>query len=139
MRGIGKKETKMKKAETIKNMGIGFTSRGCIRKCGFCIVPQKEVKLQQDSEINDIVRPGSNVICLLDNNLTADPHCIKKLNEIRDRGLILDLTQGIDIRLVDEEVALALSEVKHLRSIHYAWDLMAHEKPVMEGIKTLKR
>lgn len=120
-------------------MGIGFTSRGCIRKCSFCVVPEKEGSFHQVSDLKNIVRPGSDVICLLDSNLTADPDCIEKLNEIKDRGLILDLTQGIDIRLVNEEIALALSEVRHLRSIHYAWDLMAHEKSVMKGIKTLKR
>lgn len=137
--GIGKRESKLKKAQTIANAGIGFTSRGCIRKCGFCFVPPKEGRLYHVSEIHDIINPKSNVIILLDNNLTADPDCIKKLNEIRDRGLIVDITQGIDVRLMTPEIAQALSEVKHLRSLHYAWDLMAFENQVLYGIKTLSR
>lgn len=135
--GIGKKESKLKKAEEIVNAGIGFTSRGCIRQCGFCFVPPKEGKLHKVGEIADLINPRSNVIILLDNNLTADPDCIDKLHEIRDRGLIVDITQGIDVRLMTPEIAQALSEVKHLRSIHYAWDLMGFERQVMEGIKTL--
>jgi hypothetical protein len=137
--GIGKRESKLKKAETIVNAGLGFTSRGCIRKCGFCFVPPKEGQLHQVSEIKDLLNPKSNVLMLLDNNLTADPDCIPKLHEIRDRGLTVDITQGIDVRLMTPEIAQALSEVKHLRSLHYAWDLMAFENQVLDGIKTLSQ
>lgn len=138
-RGIGKKESKLKKAETIANMGIGFTSRGCIRQCGFCIVHKKEGKLREEAEIKDIINPRSNIIILHDNNLTADPLVIDKLHEIRDRGLKVDINQGCDIRLMNEDIAEAMSGVKHLRSIHYAWDLMGFENQVFEGIKTLSK
>jgi hypothetical protein len=137
--GIMKKETRQKKAETIANMGIGFTSRGCVRNCEFCFVPPKEGKFHQVAEIKDIINPKSNVITLLDNNLSADPNCIEKLQEIRDRKLIVDISQGIDVRLLTEEKAKAFSEIKHLRSIHYAWDLMNFEKSVMDGIKLLSK
>lgn len=137
--GIGTKESKYKKAETIINAGIGFTSRGCIRKCGFCFVPAKEGNFKQIAEIGELLNPRSNVLILLDNNLTADPDIIHKLHEIRDRGLTLDITQGIDVRLMTPEIAQALSEVKHLRSIHYAWDLMNFEKQVMEGIRVFSQ
>ena len=137
IRGIGTKESKMKKAETIVNAGIGFTSRGCIRNCAFCFVPQKEGCFKQVAEIKDLINPRSNVLILNDNNLTADPNCIDKLREIKDRGLIVDINQGCDVRLVNEDISKALSEVKHLRSIHYAWDLMGYENQVLDGIKIL--
>lgn len=35
------------------------------------------------------------------------------------------------------EAADVLSSIKHLRSIHYAWDLMSFESQVLAGIKTL--
>jgi hypothetical protein len=38
-----------------------------------------------------------------------------------------------------EDIAKAMSEVKHLRSIHYAWDLMGFERQVFEGIKVLSK
>lgn len=137
--GIATKASKIKKAEQIINAGIGFTSRGCIRRCGFCIVPHKEGHLHHISEIRDLLNPRSNVLILLDNNITADPDVIDKLHEIRDRGLIVDITQGIDVRLMTPEIAQALSEVRHLRSIHYAWDLMEFEKQVLDGIKLLSK
>jgi hypothetical protein len=79
------------------------------------------------------------VLILLDNNLTADPDCIDKLHEIRDRGLTVDITQGIDVRLMTPEIAQALSEVKLLRSLHYAWDLMSFEYQVLKGINILSQ
>ena len=137
IKGIGAKESKLKKAEQIVNAGMGFTSRGCVRNCGFCFVPKKEGKFRQVAPIADIINPRSNVIVMHDNNLTADPDVIDKLHEIRDRGLIVDINQGIDARLITPEIAQALSEVKHLRRLHYAWDLMSFEKQVMDGVKIL--
>lgn len=137
MKGIGTKEHKLKKATEIVNAGMGFTSRGCVRECGFCFVPKKEGRFHQVAEISDLINPRSNVLILHDNNLTADPDCIDKLHEIRDRKIVVDINQGCDVRLMTEDIAHALSEVKHLRSLHYAWDLMGFEKQVMEGIKTL--
>jgi hypothetical protein len=137
IKGIMTKETRMKKAETIVNAGIGFTSRGCIRNCAFCFVPKKEGCFKQVAQIKDLLNSRSNVLILNDNNLTADPYCIDKLHEIKERGLVVDINQGCDVRLVNEDIAKALSEVKHLRSVHYAWDLMGFENQVMDGIKIL--
>lgn len=139
VRGVMTRATRIKKAQQIVDAGIGFTSRGCVRKCPFCFVPQKEPMFRQAMEIADIINPRSNVIILHDNNLTADPLCIDKLHEIRDRGLKVDINQGCDIRLMTDDIAVALSEVKHLRSIHYAWDLMGHERQVLDGIETLTK
>jgi len=139
MKGIGTKEHKFKKAAEIVNAGMGFTSRGCVRNCGFCFVPKKEGGFKHIAEISDLINPRSNILILHDNNITADPHCIDKLHEIRDRKLIVDINQGCDVRLVNEDIAKALSEVKHLRSLHYAWDLMGFENQVMEGIKVLSK
>lgn len=141
MGGIATKESKIKKAETIVNAGMGFTSRGCVRNCGFCFVPPKEGAFKQVANIGELLNPKSNVLILMDNNLTADPDVIDKLHEIRDRGLIVDITQGIDVRLLTPEIAQALSEVKHLRSVHYAWDLVEclNDLKIMKGINLLSR
>jgi hypothetical protein len=139
--GIMTKETRLKKAQVIADAGMGFTSKGCIRRCKFCIVPICEGCLHQVAEIKDLLNPRSNVLILNDNNITADPYCIDKLHEIRDRHLVCDINQGLDIRLVsnNDNIAQALSEVQHLRHIHYAWDLMEYEDKVLSGIKTLSK
>lgn len=139
MKGIGTKEHKLKKANEIINAGMGFTSRGCVRNCGFCFVPKKEGKLRDAAEIGDLINPKSNVLILHDNNFTADPYCIDKLKEIKERKLIIDINQGCDVRLMTDEKAYWLGQVKHLRSLHYAWDLMEYENKVLEGIEILSK
>lgn len=64
MRGIMTKQSKLEKATQIVNSGMGFTSRGCVRECGFCFVPKKEGKFHYVAEIKDIINPKRNVIIL---------------------------------------------------------------------------
>lgn len=137
--GIMKKATRLKKVQTLINAGMGFTTRGCVRKCPFCVIPSKEGSLRKASEIKDIINPRSNVLILLDANFTADPDYREKLGEIKERKLIVDFTQGIDIRCMTDDMAFSLSKVRHLRSIHYAWDLMNFENAVVRGINILSK
>lgn len=139
IKGIMTKERRLRKATELCDMGVGFTARGCVRNCSFCVVPKKEGKLHQCSDITHLINHESNKITLLDNNFTADPYRLDKLEEIRQRNLIIDISQGIDVRLLDEPTAIALSKIKHLRSIHYAWDLIEHEQAVIEGIRLLSK
>lgn len=139
MMGIGTREHKISKASEIVMAGHGFSSRGCIRNCPFCMVPKCEGCFRQTANIGDLLNPKSNILVLHDNNLTADPNCIDKLHEIRDRKLIVDINQGCDVRLMNDDIAIAMGEISHLRSIHYAWDLMGFENQVLDGIKTLSK
>jgi hypothetical protein len=137
IKGIMSAGARRRKASQIVDAGMGFSSRGCNRNCDFCVVPQKEGRLRQDREIRDLINPKSNVLVLHDNNFTADPYCLDKINEIKQRGLVVDINQGCDVRLITDEIAAALASIKHLRSLHYAWDLMEHENLVLAGIKKL--
>lgn len=139
IRGIMKKETRVKKAHDIVNAGIGFISRGCIRSCPFCVVPKKEGKIHRVNNVSDVINPRSNIITLLDANLTANPDVHDILDEIIERNLIVDLTQGVDIRTITPKLAEKLSKVRFLRSLHYAWDLMPFEKKVLKGIDILSK
>jgi hypothetical protein len=40
---------------------------------------------------------------------------------------------------MNPEIAQAMSQVQHLRSLHYAWDLMGFENQVIEGIKVMSQ
>lgn len=136
---IATTESKMLKAGEIVRAGVGYSSRGCIRLCPYCCVPEKEGALRQVAEIEDLLNPRSNRLILLDNNLTADPLVLEKLQTIKRLGIHVDITQGIDVRLVTDEIAHALSEVKHMRSLHYAWDIPQMESVVLKGVKTLSK
>ena len=120
IRGIMKRETRIRKATNIVNAGIGFISRGCIRRCSFCVVPTKEGRIHRVNNLSDLINPRSNIVTLLDNNFTSNPDIYDILAEIIERNLVIDLTQGLDIRTITPDLAEKLSKVKFLRSLHYA-------------------
>lgn len=116
---------------------IGFTTRGCIRKCPFCIVPKKEGSIRAVGDIYDFWR-GQEYLMLLDNNLTAVPeHFEKILKQLIKHEIKTDFSQGLDIRLIEPEMAQLLSKVKLWKQIHFAWDDIRTEKAVLRGIDIL--
>ncbi|GAI38731.1 unnamed protein product, partial [marine sediment metagenome] len=56
------------------DFSLGFTSRGCIRKCPWCIVPEKEGQIKPRSRIYEFWDRRHRKITLLDNNLLAAPN-----------------------------------------------------------------
>jgi len=121
---------------------IGFTTRGCIRHCPFCIVPKKEGLLRVVGDLMLFWRDQPKVI-LLDNNLTAAPmdHFRRVLGQIIDNNLQADFSQGWDIRLLNEEHAALLSKVRVGKSghHHFAWDNPEDEEAVRRGVALLAK
>ncbi|HEU4714816.1 MAG TPA: hypothetical protein VFS76_24860 [Pyrinomonadaceae bacterium] len=98
-----------------------FTSRGCIRKCKFCAVPALEpIKSSRDS-FSSLLDPRFNKIIFWDNNFFGTPNWREIVSEIREKNLIVDFNQGIDARLVTEEVAESLSGIK-ISPVRMAYD-----------------
>lgn len=122
---------------------MGLTSRGCIRNCGFCIVPQKEGKIKDHAPISEFHHPTHKKIMLLDNNFLASPNMAANFDYILENNLKVNFNQGLDIRLVTEDIANVLSEVKYFnwtfktRGLHFAFDSWRYREHVEEGIKTL--
>ena len=118
---------------------MGFTTRGCIRECGFCIVPSKEGKLHPVADIYQFWE-GQEHLMIMDNNLTGDSeHFNLILNQVIRHKIKTDFTQGLDIRLIDDEKAKLLSKVKLWKQIRFAWDSMDTEQEVLAGIAILTK
>ncbi|MDH7578488.1 MAG: hypothetical protein QHH75_11910 [Bacillota bacterium] len=121
------------------NFALGFTTRGCIRSCPFCIVSLKEGKLRIVGDIYDFWT-GQKEIVLLDNNLTAAPfeHFERVIRQISENKLAVEFSQGLDIRLLHEDHAKLLKTVRlRKRLLHFAWDLLEYEQDVRRGIQIL--
>lgn len=118
---------------------MGFTTRGCINNCSFCVVPQKEGKIRAVGDIYDFWR-GQERLMLLDNNLTALPDHFKLVvGQIIKERVKVSFSQGLDIRLLNEEMANLLSKVRLWKQIHFAWDDVRSENSIRQGIDILKR
>ena len=53
------------------NFSYGFITRGCIRNCSFCKVPEKEGYIKQVNSIDNIVK--HKITKFMDNNILAFP------------------------------------------------------------------
>lgn len=113
---------------------VGFTQRGCIRGCEFCIVPRKEGKMKEHPYIPiKYWREERTKILLLDNEFADSQHHDEVLDYCKSEHLKLSISQGYDIRLVTREKAQRLSENKpwdtkfKRRALITAWDYFGIE------------
>ncbi|MCD8178081.1 MAG: hypothetical protein LUE98_11915 [Tannerellaceae bacterium] len=116
-----------------------FFSRGCIRRCPFCLVPEKEGRIR--SVERTALNPAGKHIEVLDNNFFANPCWRDAVKFLNETGQYVNL-HGVDIRLMNEEQALALNSMKLKgSSIHIAWDNPKDNiiPNLKEMLKTVKR
>ena len=116
---------------------ILFTTRGCIRKCPFCVVPKIEGNLKKPKySILQLINPNHNEVVIWDNDFLASPYAKQILIELRDNGYRVDFNQGLDARLMTEEFAGLLSDIK-TNTIHMAYDWPWEGPYVSNAIKLL--
>ena len=118
----------------------GYTTRGCIRNCGWCMVPQMEGNIKMDQEVIDFLDDRFDEVMLMDNNILALPDWFFWNTDcILNRDLKVR-EHGMDIRLLDEKIVARLRELKFASMLHFAWDFMGDgiEKAVMDGLDLLE-
>lgn len=122
---------------------MGFTSRGCINKCPFCVVPKNEGMIRNHQPVQDFLHPDHKKVILLDNSFTNSPKFKENTQFLIDNNIKINICQGIDARTLTLEQAKILKELK-IRSwtfkstmLHFAWDNTKGEKNVRRGIQNL--
>lgn len=94
------------------DISYGFVTRGCIRKCKWCVVPIKEGAIKPYWDI-DRVANGRKKVVLMDNNLlAAGDYAIEQLNKVIERGYRIDLNQANDARILTDEHARLFAKIK---------------------------
>ena len=103
------------------DFAVSMTSRGCPRGCSFCHVASKEGRCSvKVADVSDFWN-GQNEIKILDPNITACRQKRDLMKQYKETGALLDFTQGLDIRLIDESDIADINEMR-LKTIHFAWD-----------------
>lgn len=99
---------------------VQFLSRGCIRRCPFCLVHDKEGNIH--SVMPAQLNPNGKWIEVLDNNFFANPQWYASVQYLLEVGQPVNL-HGVDVRIMNEEQAYWLNKLRLRKSIHIAWDL----------------
>ena len=119
------------------NYAIGFLTRGCIRKCPWCVVPKKEGNIRPYRTWREIKRPDSRDIVFMDNNVLACPHGIEQIKDMGGANVRVDFNQGLDARLITPEIAELLSRLKWIRQIRMSCDTDQMLDVCLKAIKRL--
>lgn len=118
---------------------ILFTSRGCIRNCNFCAVPKIEGKMKSlGDDIENYIFDGHKKVVMWDNNFLASPDCKKVLKKIKELDLKVDFNHGLDARLINEEKAKMLSELR-VPMLRLAYDTIREKKAVVKAVSLLTK
>lgn len=102
------------------DFSIQWFSRGCIRKCPFCIVWKKEGKIKSVCPHN--LNPQGKWIKVTDNNFFANSEWLTAIKLLQQLGQKVEFQSGIDIRLFNDEQGEALQSLKIYKMLHSAWD-----------------
>lgn len=120
-----------------KNTAFGFLSRGCPRNCEFCIVGEKEgLQSRKVADLSEFWRGQKNIV-LLDPNPIACKEWKDILQQLINSSSWVDFSQGVDIRLMTEEKAEMIKQVK-TKNIHFAWDKYEDKDMIIPKFKMFK-
>lgn len=116
---------------------FGFLTRGCPRGCNFCHVAPKEGRCSHKvADLSEFWR-GQRHIVLMDPNLLACPDWKNLLQQLIDSRARVNFNQGLDIRVMTEEKASMLAQIK-LDGIHFAWDRYEDKDIIMPRFKEFR-
>jgi len=120
-------------------INYGFTTRGCIRNCPFCVVPRTEGKIRAVGDIYDFWDGKSKELFIMDNNILALPqHFMKIADQIIKEKLVVDFNQGLDHRLLTNEICQKLFKIKHKYEIRLAFDDIRYYPTVKKAMAILR-
>lgn len=109
---------------------IGFLTRGCPNKCPWCYVPRKEGEIRPYRTWQELVRPDTKKLTLMDNNILACPHGIEQLRQLAETDYRLDINQATSVFLITPETADILARCKWQKYIRFSVD----QKAQIEGM-----
>lgn len=116
---------------------IGYLTRGCPNHCRWCIVPKKEGGIRPYRTWEQLVRPDTDKLVLMDNNILSCEHGIQQLERLIGSKYLIDLNQGMDARLVDDRIAGILAQMKWIRFIRFSCDQKSQIEPIRRTIELL--
>ena len=117
---------------------IGFLTRGCIRKCEWCIVPEKEGNIRPNKSILDICGNFKKAVLIDNNFLALRDYAICQLKLIAKYKIKIDFNQALDARLIDDEIAYYMSRCKWLAPVRMSCDTISMIKYVEDAVKLLR-
>lgn len=117
---------------------IGFLTRGCFRKCSFC-VNKKYDHVFRHSPIEEFLDESRPKIYLWDDNFLAYSKWEECLDSLEMTGKPFQFRQGIDIRLMDDRKAYRFNNTKWCGDFIFAFDHLKDKNVICRNIQLWKK
>ena len=121
------------------DFSIGFTTRGCIRQCKFCVNKNfKECKIH--SNIEEFLDPNRKYICLLDDNVLSCKNWKQIFDELIATGKPFQFKQGMDERLLtDEKCEYIFNKSKWIGDRIFAFDNIKDKDLIQNKLMLIRK
>lgn len=128
-----------KKLAYYTQYSIGFATRGCVRRCKFC-VNQNYTSCNLHSSIAEFLDETRPYICLLDDNVFACKEWRKVFEELLSTGKKFQFKQGCDIRLMDEQkCAVLFGHTQWIGDKIFAFDNIADRAMIERKLQMIRK
>lgn len=117
---------------------IGFLSRGCFRKCAFCVNRNYDHTFVH-SPLTEFLDDSRPKICLLDDNFFACPQWKPLLLELKATGKPFQFKQGLDERILTEERCKLLFSSRYDGDYIFAFDNVADAELIEQRIQMVRK
>lgn len=117
---------------------IGFLTRGCFRKCGFC-VNKKYDHVFSASPLDEFYDPSRKKICLCDDNFFGCPQWKPMLQELIDIKKPFKFKQGLDERLLRDEICELIFNCRYDGDFTFAFDNIKDYDLIHSKLKMIRK
>ena len=117
---------------------IGFLTRGCFRKCKFC-VNQKYDHVFVHSPLEEFYDPSRKKICLLDDNFFGFPKWNQSLQELVNTGRPFKFKQGLDERLLTDAKCEMLFSSNYDGDMTFAFDNISDYDIIRNKLRLIRK
>lgn len=129
---------KRKEFEYYLDYSLGFTTRGCIRGCSFCVNKNYRV-CSLHSPISEFVDPERKYICLLDDNVLSCKDWKNIFQELNATGKRFQFKQGLDERLLTDEKCDVIFNSKWVGEYIFAFDNIKDRRLVERKLDLIRK
>lgn len=119
------------------DFSIGFTTRGCIRGCSFC-VNKNYRQCFKHSPVTEFVDPERKYICLLDDNVLSCRDWRSIFGELNATGKRFQFKQGMDERLLTDEKCRVIFNSRWIGDYLFAFDNIKDRRLIERKLSLLR-
>ncbi len=116
---------------------IGFLTRGCFRRCSFC-VNQNLSQCVQHSPVYEFLDESRPKLCFLDDNFFACPKWKEIIADVKKTGKRFQFKQGLDERLLTDEKIDALMGWNYDGDYIFAFDNIADKDMIENKLQCIR-